>query len=55
VDGGQLDQEKIKELIRLQLNIVAIKDTINDLIDGKTKADSIPKIEDWGKISVNGD
>jgi hypothetical protein len=52
INGGRLDQEKIKEIIRLQLSISNNQDLVNGLIDGKIKADSIPKMEDWNKIAV---
>ena len=52
IAGGQLDQEKIKELLRLQLNINANQEVVDNLISGKIPADSIPNIEDWGNIAV---
>ena len=52
VNGGQLNQEKIKELIRLQLNIKADHDVVNDIINGKKRADSIQDVTGRSERSV---
>ena len=52
VNGGQLNQEKIKELIRLQLNIKTDHDVVNDIINGKKRADSIQDLTGRSRISV---
>ena len=54
ITGGRLDQGKIKELIRLQLNLNTNQDVINGLVDGRIKPDNIPKIDTWGKMAVTG-
>lgn len=52
INGGQLNQEKIKELIRLQLNVQADHDIVNDIINSKKPADSIPDIANQYETST---
>lgn len=46
--GGQLDQEKIRQLVRLELRADQLEKKIDDVLNGRVDASKIPPMEEWG-------